>query len=182
MVDAGRQEPGARPAASHHHDRRQASRTCHRPRRTRTRDARHRDRARRGYRRRSLAADLHRLPSRASRRAARRTGPAAPGRPVDAGDRPRFPGARSHRRPAHRARQANPSRCCHPVRDAARGRAPRTPRRRAGGGLSHLQRGLCGDRRTGLAARRSVRRGTAPRPLSGGADARRARGGGGWCR
>ena len=80
------------------------------------------------------------------------------------GDRPRVPRVRADDRPAPRAREAGDPRPPPALRGAPGGRSDRAPARRARGGLSHLQRGLCGPYGRGPRA---------PRPLPGGASPRR---------
>ena len=89
----------------------------------RRRAPRPRRRARRRHRRRPAAADLHRVPSGALDRGARRAHAAPARRPDDRRDRARVPRARADDRAAHRARQAHARRGARAVRGAARRRA-----------------------------------------------------------
>ena len=66
---------------------------------------------------------------------------AADRRPDDRRDRPRLPGARADRGPAHRARQAHAGREARSLRGAARRRARRTARLGAGGDLPVFNEG-----------------------------------------
>ena len=123
-----------------------------------------RRRARRRHRRRPAAADVHRLPSGAVDRSARRADAAAARRPHHRRDRARVPGARADDRAAHRARQAHAAR-----RRACRSRCRAAPSSRdaprvgARGDLPDLQRGLLGDGRRRLDAARALRRRAAAR-------------------
>ena len=135
-----------------------------------------RRRARRRHRRRPAAPDLHRLPSGALDRGARRAHAAPARRPDHRRDRARVPRPGADHRPAHRARQAHAGRGAGAVRGA---RAATSCADAAGvgarGHLPDLQRGLLGDRRRRLDAAGAVRGRAAPRPHPGRAGARASR-------
>ena len=82
-----------------------------------------RRRPRRRHRRRPAAPRVHRLPSGALHRGARRAHAAPARRPDDRGDRARVPRPGADRRPAHRPRQADARRGARPLRGPARRRA-----------------------------------------------------------
>src|SRR5207253_1441543 len=76
----------------------------------------------------------------------------------------------------HLPRQEDAHRGQGDVRAPDRPGSDQAPRRRHGGDLPDLQRGLLSDRRRGLDASRPGERGDAPGPDAGGARARGARG------
>ena len=101
----------------------------------------------------------------------------APGRPDHHRGRARLPPARADDRPAAGAGQAQDPRRRHSVPRAARPRAARATRRRAGDAVPHLQRGLRGHERGLPAAARALRRSHPARPADAPADAGRDGGG-----
>ena len=83
---------------------------------------------------------------------------------LDGGDCARVPRVADHDGAAARSREVEDPRRRHPLRGPGRRRPRRAARRRDGGDLPRLQRGLQRDLRRGARASRSVRGGDPPRP------------------
>ena len=129
--------------------------------------------ARRRVRRRTAAADLHRLPSAPVARGARGARTPDDLRPDHGRDRARLPAAGGDHCPAHRAREADAVGIRARLRNPARRGAFGTARLGAGGRLSHLQRGLHGCPRRRMAAAAALQRCAAHGPRADAASRRR---------
>ena len=137
---------------------------------------RSRRRARRRHRRRPAAPDVHRLPSGALDRGARRADPAPARRPDHRRDRARLPRARSRPSPSASCAPSgrSPRRTC-PSRCRAAPSSPRASSSVLEVIYLDLQRGLLGHRRRRLDAPGAVRGRAAPRPHPGRARAAASR-------
>ena len=125
--------------------------------------------------RRPSPLDLYVLPPGAGAGGPGRADAAPPRRAHDARDRPRLRPPGADNRAAHRPGQGKDPRRRHPLPRPEQRRAAGPSSASVGRHLSHLQRGVCGQRRGRVGARGPVQRSHASRKGPHDADARRTR-------